>query len=143
MRTPLVQTVLGPRRLAHDDEHLSSAHKAAREQAFTEAMAMGAAAKPSSTSTADDVFDLACTLASVGTEDLPRGSHVETTSVDMILPLQRPYGRTYTTICTSLTGIPSTADDPLRGLLCGLLNMAGKLSPSVYERMVKEMPERV
>ena len=41
MRTRLVQTVLGPRRLAHDDEHLSPAHKAAREQAFTEAMAMG------------------------------------------------------------------------------------------------------
>jgi hypothetical protein len=32
---------------------------------------------------------------------------------------------------------------PSEALLCGLLNMAGKLSPSVYERMVKEMPERV
>ena len=106
MRTRLVQTVLGPRRLPNDDEHLSPAHKAAREQAFTEAMAMGAAAKPSSTPTADDVFDLACTLASVGAEGLPRGSHVETTSVDMTLPLQRPYGRTYTTICTSLTVFP-------------------------------------
>jgi hypothetical protein len=67
-------------------------------------MAMGAAAKPSSTPTEDDVFDLACTLASAGTEGLPRGSHVETISVDMTLPLQRPCGRTYTTICTSLTG---------------------------------------
>jgi hypothetical protein len=90
--------------------------------------------------TAQDAWDLAETLARVGTEGLPHGSHVETQAVDTTSPLQRPYGRTFTTICASLTIYPLSPMTPAEALLCGLLNTSGKLSPTVYERMVKEIP---
>jgi hypothetical protein len=60
-------------------------------------------AKAPPTFTAEDAFYLAEGLASRGTEGLPHGSHVETQTVDTTTPLQRPYGRTYTTICTTVT----------------------------------------
>jgi hypothetical protein len=93
--------------------------------------------------TAEDAWDLAETLASRGTEGLPKGSHAETCAVDTTSPLQRPYGRTFTTICTSLTIYPLSPMTPAEALLCGLLNTSGKLSPTVYERMVKEIPRVV
>jgi hypothetical protein len=40
--------------------------------------------------TAEDAFDLACTLASRGADGLPHGSHVETKAVGTTNPLQRP-----------------------------------------------------
>jgi hypothetical protein len=60
------------------------------------------AAKPSSpTFTSEDAWDLSLTLAARGTDGLPHGSHVETQAVDTTSPLQRPYGRVYTTAATS------------------------------------------
>jgi hypothetical protein len=98
-------------------------------------VAWGVAEKPSSIPTAEDAFYLAEALAQAGTEGLPHGSHVETTT-----PLQRPYGRTYTTVATSVTVWPLQPMTPAAALLCGLLTCSGKLSITVYERMVKETP---
>jgi hypothetical protein len=60
--------------------------------------------------------------------------------VDTTSPLQRPYGRTYTTVATSVTIFPLQPMTPADALLCGLLSVSGKLSPTVYERMIKETP---
>jgi hypothetical protein len=60
-------------------------------EAKIDALVKGAGSSP--LPTAEDAFDLACTLASRGTEGLPHGSRYNH-------PLQRPYGRTYTTVCT-------------------------------------------
>jgi hypothetical protein len=97
-------------------------------------------AKAPPTFTAEDAFYLAEELASRGTEGLPHGSHVETQAVDTTSPLQRPYGRTYTTVATSVTIFPLQPMTPADALLCGLLSVSGKLSPTVYERMIKETP---
>jgi hypothetical protein len=102
---------------------------------------MGAAAKPSSpTFTGEDAFYLAAELASRGTEGLPHGSHVECMAVDTTSPLQRPYGKVYTTIATTVTIWPLNPMTPAEALLCGLLTVSGKLQPSVFERMIKETP---
>jgi hypothetical protein len=90
--------------------------------------------------TAEDAFYLSEELASRGTEGLPHGSHIETTSVETTSPLSRPYGRTYTTVATTVTIWPLQPMTPAAALLCGLLTCSGKLSPTVYERMVKEVP---
>jgi hypothetical protein len=106
----------------------------------------GVGASPLPTPTADssptseDAFYLAEELASRGTEGLPHGSHVETASVDTTTPLQRRYGRTYTTVATTVTIFPLQPMTPAAALLCGLLNTSGRLSPTVYERMVRETP---
>ena len=63
-------------------------------------------AKAPPTFTAEDAFYLAEELASRGTEGLPHGSHIETASIETTTPLQRPYGRTYTTVATSVTIFP-------------------------------------
>jgi hypothetical protein len=65
---------------------------------------------------------------------------VETQAIETTTALQRPYGRTYTTICTSLTIWPLQPMTPAAALLCGLLNTSGRLQPTVYERMIKEIP---
>jgi hypothetical protein len=101
-------------------------------------MAKEVGASPLPTPTAEDAFYLAEELASRGTEGLPHGSHVETASVDTTSPLQRPYGPTYTTVATSVTVWPLQPMTPAAALLCGLLTCSGKLSPTVYERMIKE-----
>jgi hypothetical protein len=101
---------------------------------------MGAAAKPSSTPTAEDAFYLAEVLASSGTEGLPHGSRVDCTTVDITTPLQKPYGKVFTTIATTVTIWPLEPMTPAEALLCGLLTVSGKLQPSVYERMIKEVP---
>jgi hypothetical protein len=90
--------------------------------------------------TEEDASFLAEELASRGTEGLPRGSHMECMAVDTTSPLQRPYGRTYTTICTTVTIFPLNPMTPAEALLCGLLTCSGRLQPTVYERMVKETP---
>ena len=90
--------------------------------------------------TAEDAFYLAEELASRGTEGLPHGSHIETASVETTTPLQRGHGRTYTTVCTTVTIWPLQPMTPAEALLCGLLNTSGRLSPTVYERMVRETP---
>jgi hypothetical protein len=90
--------------------------------------------------TAEDAFYLAEGLASRGTEGLPNGSHVETEAIETTTPLQRPYGRTYTQAATSVTIFPLSPMTPAAALLCGLLSVSGKLQPTVYERMVKEIP---
>jgi hypothetical protein len=64
-------------------------------------MAKEAGSNAPSTPTAEDAFYLAEELASRGTEGLPHGSHVETRAVDTTTPLQKPYGRTYATVCTT------------------------------------------
>jgi hypothetical protein len=97
-------------------------------------------AKAPPTFTAEDAFYLAEELASRGTEGLPHGSHIETQAIETTTPLQRPYGRTYTTVCTTVTIWPLNPMTPAAALLCGLLTCSGKLQPSVYERMVKETP---
>jgi hypothetical protein len=103
-------------------------------------MAKEAGSNAPSQPTAEDAWDLAEVLAQAGTQGLPRGSSVETMAVDTTTPLQRPYGRTYTTVCTSLTIYPLDPMTPAQAIQCGLLNTAGKLSHTTYERMVKEMP---
>jgi hypothetical protein len=90
--------------------------------------------------TEEDAFYLSEELASRGTEGLPHGSHIETTSIETTTPLSRPYGRTYTTVATTVTIFPLSPMTPAAALLCGLLTCSGKLSPTVYERMVKEVP---
>jgi hypothetical protein len=90
--------------------------------------------------TEEDSWDLAVTLADNGTGGLPLHSHIETTSVDTTTPLQRPYGKVYTTIATSITVFPLDPMTPPQALLCGLLDKSGRFSPTVYERMVKETP---
>jgi hypothetical protein len=96
-----------------------------------------------STPTAEDAWDLSVSLAESGTQGLPLHSHVETMAVDTTSPLQRPYGRTFTTICTSLTIYPLSPMTPAEALLCGLLNTSGKLSPTTYERLLSEVPGMV
>jgi hypothetical protein len=90
--------------------------------------------------TAEDAWDLAQTLADNGTGDLPLHSHIETVAVDTTTPLQKPYGRVYTTVCTTVTIFPLDPMTPAEALRCGLLDTSGRLSPSTYERMVKAMP---
>ena len=97
------------------------------------------AVKTAPTFTAQDARDLAEALASNGTEGLPRGSHVETEVVETTSPLQRPFGRTYTTICTSITIWPLQPMTPAGALLLGLLDTSGRLQPVVYDRMVRAM----
>jgi hypothetical protein len=99
-----------------------------------------AGASPLPTPTAEDAFYLAEELASRGTEGLPHGSHVETEAIETTTPLQRPYGRTYTTVATTVTIWPLNPMTPAAALRCGLLTCSGKLSPTVYERMVRETP---
>jgi hypothetical protein len=103
-------------------------------------MAKEVGESPLPTPTTEDAFYLAEELASRGTEGLPHGSHIETASVDTTTPLQRPYGRIYTTVATTVTIFPLPPMTPAAALLCGLLTRSGKLSPTVYERMVKETP---
>jgi hypothetical protein len=75
-------------------------------------MGMGGAVQnaPLPIYTATDAFDLAVTLAENGTDGLPLHSHIETISIDTTTPLQRPYGRTYTQVCTSVTISPQPPD---------------------------------
>ncbi len=101
---------------------------------------IGAAQAAPTSPTAEDAFDLAETLASRGTEGFPHGSQVECKAVDTTTPLQRPYGATYTTVCTTVTIWPLSPMTPADALLCGVLDTSGKLSPTVYERMIKEIP---
>lgn len=86
--------------------------------------------------TAQDAWDLSEVLASNGTEGLPPHSHIETRAVETTTPLQRPYGRTFTTVCTSVTIWPLDPRTPAECLLQGLLDTSGRLQPSVYERTV-------
>jgi hypothetical protein len=107
-----------------------------------EARGIGVAERPSSppAPTEEDAFYLAEELASMGTDGLPHGSHIETTAIETTTPLQRPYGRTYTTIATSVSIFPLQPMTPAAALLCGLLTCSGRFQPSTYERMVKEIP---
>jgi hypothetical protein len=98
------------------------------------------AAKAPSTFTTEDAFYLAEELASNGTHGLPHGSHVETEAVDTTSPLQRPYGRTYTTACTTVTIFPLQPMTPAAALLCGLLSTSGRLNHVAYEAAVKATP---
>jgi hypothetical protein len=110
------------------------------------AMGMGGGAvqaAPQPTYTSEDAWDLAVTLASNGTEGLPRGSHVECKAVDATTPLQRPYGRTFTTICTSVTLPCLPPMTPAQLLITGLVSASGKFSPSIYERLLSEVPGMV
>jgi hypothetical protein len=90
--------------------------------------------------TAEDAFYLAEILASNGNEGLPKGSHVETQAVDTTTPLQRPYGRTYTTVCTTVTIFPLQPMTPAEALLAGLLSTSGRLNHVAYEAAVKATP---
>jgi hypothetical protein len=90
--------------------------------------------------TAEDAWDLAQTLADNGTGGLPLHSRIETTSVDTTTPLQRPYGKVYTTIATSVTIFPLDPMTPAEALLCGLLDTSGRLNHVAYEAAVKATP---
>jgi hypothetical protein len=103
-------------------------------------VAWGVAEKPSSTPTAEDAFYLAEELASRGTEGLPHGSHVETQAIETTTPLQRPYGRTYTTVATTVTIFPLSPMTPAEALLAGLLSTSGRLNHVAYEAAVKATP---
>jgi hypothetical protein len=103
-----------PARRRAEEAHLVQARLKQLEAGIDWALEMakegGAKAPP--TFTAEDAFYLAETLAEDGNRYLPHGSHVETEAVDTTSPLQRPYGRTYTTICTSLTVFPLSPMTP-------------------------------
>ena len=92
------------------------------------------------TFTAEDAFYLAEELASRGTEGLPHGSHIETQAIETTTPLQRPYGRTYTTVATSVTIFPLQPMTPAEALLAGLLSTSGRLNHVAYEAAVKATP---
>jgi hypothetical protein len=97
-------------------------------------------AAPLPTPTAEDAWDLAETLARAGAEGLPHGSHVETMALDTTSPLQRPYGRTFTTVCTAVTIYPLDPMTPAEALLAGLLSTSGRLNHVAYEAAVKATP---
>jgi hypothetical protein len=67
--------------------------------------AQGAPPQPP-TFTEEDAWNLSVTLAEDGNRYLPHGSHVETEAVDTTSPLQLPHGRTYTTVCATVTIFP-------------------------------------
>jgi hypothetical protein len=94
-----------------DDIHLSERHKEARRAAYETSMEKMGGAKAPPSFTQQDAFDLAELLAREGTSGLPHGSHIETTSLEVTTPLQRPYGRVYTTVATSITILSPGADD--------------------------------
>ena len=98
---------------------------------------MGAAAKPSSLPTAEDIQDLAERLA----EDcswLPHGSHVETRAEDYSSPLSRAYGASYVDRATSIS-IPIIGTFIPRELLETGLVKGGTFQAHVYERMLSEV----
>jgi hypothetical protein len=103
-------------------------------------LVMEVARKAPPTFTEEDAFYLAEELASRGTAGLPHGSHVETASIETTSPLQRPYGRTYTTVCTSLTIFPLQPMTPAEALLARLLSTSGRLNHVAYEAAVKSTP---
>jgi hypothetical protein len=123
-----------------DDEHLSPAHAEARKAAYQAGMKRMGGAKASPTYSQQDAWDLSELLASNGTEGLPPHSHIETTSVDTTTPLQKPYGKVYTTVATSVTIWPLEPMTPAGCLLLNLLDRSGRLNQVTYERMVKETP---
>jgi hypothetical protein len=100
----------------------------------------GATVPTSPTPTAEDAWNLACTLAEDGNRYLPHGSHIETRAVDITTPLQKPYGRVYTTACTTVTIFPLQPMTPPEALLAGLLSTSGRLNHVAYEAAVKATP---
>jgi hypothetical protein len=90
--------------------------------------------------TEEDAWDLAQTLADNGTGGLPLHSHIETMAADTTTPLQVPFGRVYTTVCTTVTIFPLNPMTPAEALLCGLLDTSGRLNRVAYDRMVRVMP---
>jgi hypothetical protein len=92
-----------PTRLTYPSRTLQSlgriAGKVDHLVAITDREVVAKAAAP--VYTAEDAWDLAQTLADNGTGGLPLHSRIETTSVDTTTPLQRPYGKVYTTIAPS------------------------------------------
>ena len=84
-------------------------------------------------------FYLAEELACRGTEGLPHGSHVETKAVDTTSPLQVPYGRTYTTVATSISISMLGTYTPRELLETGLVTKGGKFQRHVFERLLSEV----
>jgi hypothetical protein len=123
-----------------DDEHLSPAHKAAREAAYHAGMEKMGAAKAAPTYTQQDAWDLSELLASNGIEGLPHGSHIETRAEDNSTPLSRPYGATYVDRATSVS-IPIIGTFTPRELLeTGLVTKGGRWNHVAYEAAVKATP---
>src|SRR5258708_3660169 len=78
---------------------------------------------------ADDVFMLAELLARVGNKYLPRGSAVETTSVDVTSPLQRPYGREFKQMATRISIWPLGPQTVESALVSGVIDVSGRIRP--------------
>jgi hypothetical protein len=64
-------------------------------------------------------------------------------AVDTTSRLQRPFGREYTTVATSITLWPLSPMTPAGALLLGLLDRAGRLNHVTYDRMVRAIPGTV
>jgi hypothetical protein len=61
-------------------------------------------------------------------------------ALDVTTPLERPSGRVYTTVATSVTIWPLGPMTPAGALLVGLLDGSGRLNLPLYDKLVREIP---